>query len=151
MAKYGFVEEASRPGGRSRPWRITDLGFTIARDDQGVASPAEALRNVLIQAQVDRSFRWAREAPAAAEPWQDFGGQSETVIWLTRAEAAQLDEELAHLLNRFPGRLQNRASRPEGAQPIEVVVLTHPFSGDVSGNGPGEGGSSRGVGPEGEP
>ncbi len=127
LAKYGFVEEAPRGRGRSRPWRVTDLGFSITAEDPGAEVAAEVLSEVALRLQVNRSRWWARNQRAAPRQWRDFGGQSETVWWVTREEAADLEQELQRLVYRFRGRLRDRASRPEDARPIEFVGLLHPF------------------------
>lgn len=50
-------------------------------------------------------------------------------IYLTPAEARQLARDSLALLARFAGRMNEPASRPAGAVPLEVVVLSRRLPG----------------------
>ncbi|MCX4981474.1 helix-turn-helix domain-containing protein [Streptomyces sp. NBC_00572] len=118
LAKYGFVEEAGPMPGRSRPWRVTRLGWSTENDapaDTAVA--ARHLGELTLERQLDRHRAHERDAHRAHTVW-----------WATPDEAAELQGEIDELVMRYRDRLQDPSKRPEGAEAIEVVILTHPFA-----------------------
>jgi hypothetical protein len=128
LAKYGFVEETGGGTGRSRPWRTTHLGYTVDAADpsdaeSGVA--AQALTEIALRRQVERNLRWQRSARTVPPEWRELGLTSETVWWVTPAEATALEAELTDLLYRFRERLVDPGTRPDDARPVEVVALMH--------------------------
>ncbi|MET9886275.1 helix-turn-helix domain-containing protein [Streptomyces sp. NPDC006430] len=137
LAKYGFVEEAGPMPGRSRPWRITRLGWITsdARDDEEHAVAARHLDGMTLERQLQRHRAHGGDATPAPAPApapegprpRATRGHAQTVWWVTPDEAAELQGQIDDLLQRYRDRLQDPATRPAGAVPIEVVVLTHPF------------------------
>jgi len=130
LARYGFVEETGEGTGRSRPWRVTSLGYTT--DGGAGSTPAEdlaarTLGEVALARSLDRHRRWRRAQGAAPEPWRTVGAAQETVWWVTPEEAAALQAEVEALTYRFRSRLLDAASRPDGARPVEFVGLVHGF------------------------
>lgn len=119
LAKYGFVEEAGPVPGRSRPWRITQLGWSL-EDSSGDEAHAVAVRR-LGEMTLDRQLERHRAHDQGAE-------RAHTVWWVTPDEAAELRGKIEELVMRYRDRLQDPTNRPADAEAIEVVVLTHPFS-----------------------
>ncbi|WP_063991976.1 MULTISPECIES: helix-turn-helix domain-containing protein [unclassified Streptomyces] len=124
LAKYGFVEEAGPMPGRSRPWRITRLGWSLENEapdgttearEHAVA--ARHLGDMTLERQLDRH----RSHDHGAE-------RAHTVWWVTPDEAAELRADIDELVMRYRDRLQDPAARPPEAEAVEVVVLTHPFA-----------------------
>ena len=113
LEQWGIVERDESADGRERPWRATADHFRV---------PASAHRAA--GAALSRTFLvpWVAELEAglerAADDLADGGpGELSTLsrgrVWLTVAEAKQLDRELRALLKPY----QSRTSRkhPEGA------------------------------------
>ena len=127
LARYGFVEEAGRGAGRSRPWRVTTIGFsyTDGGDDPAVGVAADRLTELALRRQLDRHARWRQERRALPERWRAVGGPGETVWWVTPEEAADLEAEIHALLMRYRDRLRDPSARPAGAAAVEFVTLTH--------------------------
>ncbi|MER6200563.1 helix-turn-helix domain-containing protein [Streptomyces sp. NPDC001586] len=129
LAKFGFVEEAGRGPGRSRPWQVTRLGWTLdgPTSDTEDDVAGEALVEIALQRQLERHHHFNRQRSDYPAGWQGAGGESHTVWWVTPDEAAALQREIDDLIYRFRDRLEDPALRPTGASPVEVVVLSHLF------------------------
>lgn len=127
LAKYGFVEETGGGPGRARPWRAVNVGFTFVPElDDPVADVAgDRLSELTLGRQLDRHAAWRRDRRALPEQWRRVGGTTQTVWWVTPAEATELEAEIAALGMRFRDRLVDPTRRPEGSAAVEVVALTH--------------------------
>ena len=152
LAKYGLVEEADAGAGagRSRPWRVTQVGITTRQDqpdpsvDSARVDPAfeiadETLTDVVLQRTLARQRRWSRRKRTAEPAWRDIGRTAQTVWWVTAEEAAEVSAEIEALLFRFSQRLADPAVRPAGARPIEFVAMVHPFDDQPADSHPSEG------------
>ena len=53
-------------------------------------------------------------------------GESQRLRYLTLAEAAELQDQLRAVLDRFTERNDNPAARPPGAMPVEMLLLSYP-------------------------
>ena len=133
LARFGLVEEANDvvSTGRSRPWRVTHVGYTtgdtVARNDIAVELAAETLSEVVLERAVDRHHDWQRRQRAAEPAWRVIGGLSQTVWWATAEEAAALRKAINALTDQFRDRLADPSTRPPGSRPVEFVALVHPF------------------------
>lgn len=119
LAKYGFVEEADPMPGRSRPWRITQLGWSLedAPSDNAHAVAARHLGEMTLDRQLERHRA------------HDHGTErAHTVWWVTPDELAELRSEIQELVMQYRDRLQDPTTRPPDAEAIEAVILTHPFA-----------------------
>jgi DNA-binding transcriptional ArsR family regulator len=131
LAKYGFVEEAGGGHGRSRPWRLTGIGwsFTPGGDpDAEVAS--EAAVRLFRQRQLARYETWRRTRGAYPEQWRQASEDSEYLFYLTAEEMAQLGRELEDVLMRWfklEERLNDPARRPPGSLPVELLLFSFPI------------------------
>lgn len=127
LARYGFVEEAGRGVGRSRPWRVVTIGFSHGDDGDGPAGEiaGDRLAGLTLRRQLDHHAQWRQDRRALPERWRRVGGHSETVWWVTPDEAAELDEQISALVMRYRDRLGDPAARPAGAAAVEFVALTH--------------------------
>ena len=54
-------------------------------------------------------------------------GESEFTLYLTPDELAALDDEVTSILLRYQDRLADPALRPEGSQPIEVLLMAYRY------------------------
>jgi DNA-binding transcriptional ArsR family regulator len=128
LAKYGFVEEAERGPGRRRPWRRTyvTMRFGVVHDDRETAAAAETLADVLRGRYLERVERAAARRHLDPPEWREVTGQSEFLLYVTPDELRAVDEEVTDVLRRFRDRIADRAARPDGARPIEVLLFAHP-------------------------
>ncbi|MGH9067240.1 MAG: helix-turn-helix domain-containing protein [Acidimicrobiales bacterium] len=130
LARYGFVEEAGGGKGRARPWRMTSIGMQMANvhEDPETEVAANALAGLLRERQLGRYRAWMETRASYPRQWREAAGDSEYVFYLTVEELEALSAELtALLLPRFRERLTDRSARPEGALPVELLVLSYPF------------------------
>jgi DNA-binding transcriptional ArsR family regulator len=129
LAKYGFVEEAPREGGRRRPWRATHVGttFTDVHDDPETTQAAMGLERVLR----DRNLRRAQVGLDArlAQPaeWRRVLGLSDYTLYVTPDELRAVDEAILALLRRYHDRIEDPSQRPDGSLPIQVLWMAYPY------------------------
>ena len=95
-----------RTRGRLRP-RASWTGFWIDRTTERARASLQAKHS------------WPPE-------WQGALGESQSLRYLTLAEAAELQDQLRAVLDRFTERNDNPAARPPGAMPVEVLLLSYP-------------------------
>jgi DNA-binding transcriptional ArsR family regulator len=130
LAKYGFVEEAGGGKGRSRPWRMTSIGHTIAstHDDPETAIAASTLVRLIRERQLDRYRAWRETQATYPREWRDAASDSEFVFYLTAQELDDLNKELLALLRpRVLERLTDPSERPPGSVPVEMLIFSYPM------------------------
>jgi DNA-binding transcriptional ArsR family regulator len=130
LAKYGFVEEAGGGKGRSRPWRMTSIGHTIAatHDDPQTAIAASTLVRLIRERQLDRYRAWRETQSTFPREWRDAASDSEYVFYLTAQELDDLNQELLALLRpRVLERLTDPSQRPPGSVPVEMLIFSYPM------------------------
>jgi DNA-binding transcriptional ArsR family regulator len=132
LAKYGFVEEAGGGHGRSRPWRMTGLGWSFS---PGGDPEAEIASEAALRLFRERSFAryetWRRTRGTYSRQWQDAADDSEYLFYLTAEELAQLGRELQDVLMRWrqlEGRLEDPARRPPDSVPVETLLFSFPIN-----------------------
>ena len=54
-------------------------------------------------------------------------GESEYIAYLTPDEAREFEAEVEQLYRRFEDRLDHPERRPDGAMPIEMLLLNYPL------------------------
>ncbi|HEX6451999.1 MAG TPA: helix-turn-helix domain-containing protein [Trebonia sp.] len=134
LAKYGFVEEAGGGRGRERPWRRMHESLNITSRQQ-VDPRARAAAEVLGSAFRDRwldRIRRAFTARAWPGEWDETATASNSVRFLTPAEAVEMTAELRQVVDRYRDRNYDPASRPEGALPVDINIFSYPRA-DLSG------------------
>ena len=144
LAKYGFVTEAGGGKGRSRPWRMTTIGMSLAapHDDPEAEIASGSLVRMLRERQLDRYRAWRETRMGYPPQWRAAAGDAEYMFYLTAEELAQVAAELAALLtDRYADRLTDPALRPAGSVPVEVLTLAYPIGLPPAGTGgPADGG-----------
>jgi DNA-binding transcriptional ArsR family regulator len=149
LAKYGFVEEAGGGQGRSRPWRMTSVGmsFTSNREDPETQLATNAVTQLFRERQFARYQAWLETRHVFPPNWRKAATDSQFLFYLTADELAELNEELVRrLLPRFMERITDRARRPAGSVPVELILLTYPIrlpAGDGDGEADGHGDGDR--------
>jgi DNA-binding transcriptional ArsR family regulator len=131
LAKYGFVEEAGGGRGRSRPWRLTGIGWSFTPGGDPAAELAsEAALRLFRERQFARYETWRRTRGAYPPQWRQASEDSEYLFYLTAEETAQLGRELQDVLMRWfrlEGRLNDPARRPPGSLPVEMLLFSFPI------------------------
>jgi DNA-binding transcriptional ArsR family regulator len=131
LAKYGLVEEAGGGQGRSRPWRMTSLGWSFAPGGDPAAEIAsEAALRVFRERALARYDTWRRNRGTYSPQWREAAQDSEYLFYLTAEELAQLGSELTEVLMRWrqlEGRLEDPARRPADSLPVEALIFSFPI------------------------
>jgi DNA-binding transcriptional ArsR family regulator len=131
LAKYGFVEEAGGGQGRSRPWRLTSIGWSFSPGlDPAAELASEAAFRLFRERQLARYETWRRTRSAYSPEWREASADDGYLFYLTVEELAQLNQELREVLMRWfqlEGRLDDPSRRPAGAVPVEGLLLDYPI------------------------
>lgn len=126
LARYGFVEETGTGKGRARPWRLTATSMDIAGGgDADSELAATALIGLVRERAFERHRQWQEVRGRSPERWREAAGESQLLLWVTVEELEEVQAMLLAVQERYAGRLQDPASRPAGALPVEVLVLSH--------------------------
>jgi DNA-binding transcriptional ArsR family regulator len=136
LAKYGFVEEAEGGRGRSRPWRLVNLG-TQFEDDPGnpeLSVAGEAFSRVLHERHFQRLQQFLNERRSYPPEWRAAAFSSSTVTYLTAEEMKKFGEEITDLLSEYRERSYDVEKRPEGSRAVGIVAFGHPLRPTPSGN-----------------
>jgi hypothetical protein len=128
---YGYVVEAGGGKGRERPWRRAhvELHITTEQEDPGAALAAEELGQFWLDTTLGRAHSLLTRRRAWPEEWRRTGllGESEYIAYMTPDEAREFDAEVTQLYRRFEDRLDHPERRPDGAMPIEMLLLNYPL------------------------
>jgi hypothetical protein len=76
---------------------------------------------------LDRAAAALRRKRSWPAGWLGNLGESQTISYITPAEAKELQEVLLAALWRYRERTADRSLRPPGAMPIEYLVLSYPL------------------------
>ena len=136
LAKYGFVEEAEGGRGRSRPWRLVNLGtsFTDDKDDPELSVAAQTFSRVIIERNNERAQRWLDERRSYPQKWRKAAFASFSVTYLTPEELDQLGEEMTELMSKYRDRSLDMNARPAGSRAVSISAVGHPLPLSPSGN-----------------
>jgi DNA-binding transcriptional ArsR family regulator len=135
LAKYGFIEEGSSVPGRARPWRVRSAGHAwdgIGADDETNAA-ASALTSVFLERDIARLREWLEREPSADPEWRRSAFLSESLLYLTREELAEVGRMITDLLLTFAERI-DPALRPDGSTPVQVLAAGFPLPSSETGN-----------------
>jgi DNA-binding transcriptional ArsR family regulator len=130
LAKYGFVEEAGSGRGRRRPWQMTQFGFRMStvQEDPATEIAASALASLIRSGQLERFRSWRRDETSYPRAWRSAAIDDHYLYWLTADELAAVGDRIREmLLPLVRERLEDPSQRPEGAVPVELLVLGYPI------------------------
>jgi DNA-binding transcriptional ArsR family regulator len=125
LATFGLVTDADPdevPGDkRQRWWKAAARGFRIEPGDGPEYEAAyELLGRQMIEAGREQVDTWLREtAPRLSPEWRHAASFSNTAVWLTPDEVAELSSQFDELLGAYVNRPE--ADRPAGAAPVRVL------------------------------
>ncbi|MBF8189151.1 helix-turn-helix domain-containing protein, partial [Nonomuraea sp. K274] len=113
LAKYGFVEQAEAKDERERPWKVTE---STQEWDEGTRPDQVAARGLLEQVIVERALarlvEWRQRRADEPAAWKGAGGVSNTYLYATPEEFAQLTESVEALLKPLRARVDDPSARP---------------------------------------
>jgi DNA-binding transcriptional ArsR family regulator len=130
LQRFGFVEEAGGSRGRSRPWRMTELGlnFSTEEGDPATRIAASALYQIVRGRQLERYRIWRETQAGYPAAWRDAALDSQSLAWMTAEELKALGERLREEIPGLYERIEDPSARPEGALPVELLLLGHPIA-----------------------
>ena len=136
LAKYGFVEEAEGGHGRSRPWRLVNLGtsFEDEPDNPELTVAGEAFSRVVQERNFARLEQFLNERTSFPPEWRSAAFSSSTITYLTPEEMKEFGNDITELLSRYRDRTFDVDKRPEGSKAVAVVAFGHPLRPTPSGN-----------------
>ena len=131
LAKYGFVEEAGGGKGRARPWRMTTIGMSFGETRDNDPEYEIASRALALMAR-ERSFEryrtWIETQASYPRVWRDAAGNNEALFYVTPEELKQLNLDVTTLvMSRYFERLTDESTRPPGAVPVEMLIMSWPL------------------------
>jgi DNA-binding transcriptional ArsR family regulator len=136
LAKYGFVEEAEGGRGRSRPWRLVNLGtsFEDEPDNPELTVAGEAISRIVHERNFERVQQFLNERSAYPPEWRSAAFSSSTITYLTPEEMKEFGEEINKVLSKYRDRTFDVDQRPEGSKAVAIVAFGHPLRPTPSGN-----------------
>ena len=135
LGKYGFLEEAPPGPGRVRPWRIGSVqhSWDELGADAETNAAASALTSVVLERDLDRLRDWIARQGAAPPEWRTAAFMSESLLFLTPAELAELGEQITELIVRYADRV-DPGRRPEGSAAVQAIAVGIPVRATATGN-----------------
>ncbi|GAA2755841.1 hypothetical protein GCM10009872_12010 [Actinopolymorpha rutila] len=134
LAKYGFVVEAERGKGRSRPWR--DATGALMIPDAELEGEARRAAVAMVQGMrmmlVRQIERWVNERSGYPKKWQATGFEMEFRTRMTAEELKKVGQQIQELLEPFKHR---PSGVPKGAKAVAVAAWgfpTEPPTGESS-------------------
>ena len=129
LARYGLVEEAGGGKGRERPWRraITGMNLEETHEDPQTAAAAGVLGQFWTNTTLDRARAALLNRSSWGDQWRTALGESQSLRYVTVAEAEELQAELLAVLDRFGERTDDPSARPPDALPVEYLILGYPL------------------------
>ncbi len=131
LAKYGLVEEAGGGQRRERPWRATAMftDWPDASEDPETATAADLLTGVIAEQWLEHLLRWIERRSAEPAQWQEAAVFTDSALYVTAAELAELGNDIRQLFDGYLDRLTDPALRPPGARLVSFVRIAHPVVG----------------------
>ena len=121
LAKYGFVEEAERGKGRSRPWREVKGGLLVREEEldgearRAAVAMARARRSILLR----RIERWVGERSSYSKRWQTVGFEMEFQTRMTVDELRRVSRQIGEILEPFK---RPAADVPKSAKAVTIAA-----------------------------
>lgn len=132
LAKYGLVEEAPEraANGRERWWRAVHQRtvwdpVSLAKDPE-MRIAGEMMQRTILRRWFDKLERYVEAEATLERDWVEAAASSDTLLFLTAEELAELRDELESLAARWEARSDIKR---DGA--AQVTMLYHAFRSDT--------------------
>jgi predicted ArsR family transcriptional regulator len=129
LAKWGMVEEAGGGRGRERPWRATATGteWPDGGPTPEAAEASEMLTRVVVERWFEEAVGWVARRREESKEWTEAATLSDRILYLTPAELADLDRQIAALLEPYLRRIAEPDERPAGSRAVSFIQLGFPL------------------------
>ncbi len=125
LAKYGFVVEAERGKGRSRPWRDAtgELMIPDAELEGEARRAAVAMVRGMRMMLVRQIERWVDERSGYPKKWQATGFEMEFRTRMTAEELKRVGRQIQEVLEPFK---RPASEVPKGAKAVAIAAWGFP-------------------------
>ena len=125
------MEEAPGGTGRQRPWRAASLGmrWNDVDDSPELQRAGDALSQVLVEREVARLAEWRARGHEEDPAWRESATANQSMLWLTAAELAEINEAIRDLFTRGMERHDDPGARPEDARLCALMAWGVPAYG----------------------
>lgn len=125
LERVGMIERIESTDGRERPWRAKGTGITVTSSASRLALAAtETLASTVVNRLSEQLSEWIARGDSESADWREIAGVSNSRLWLTREEAAQIEVECRDVVERYRGR--SAAKHPEGSRRVRFAFLLFP-------------------------
>lgn len=131
LAEHGFVTEAGGGTGRQRPWQSAHTGMQWDDPEPGADVEASlagtALTRTLLDREMARLLAAVDRRPHDDQEWRDATSITQSAMWLTADELAEVNTAVTELLMRNRERLEHPELRPDGARLCAFMAWGVPY------------------------
>ncbi|MCK0111601.1 winged helix-turn-helix domain-containing protein [Ornithinimicrobium sp. F0845] len=127
LAKYGYIERAESRG-REKPWRVVAGGYDLrpGADQPGSVTAVAEVAALHVLRETERVRAYLADLSSETLDWMNASTVTSGSFWATAEETAQYSEDLRRLNERFAGRSDDPALRPEGARQVRMFAAVNP-------------------------
>ena len=148
LAKWGIVRAADSAGvradgteptdGRERRWRRGGTGLLMESVAPGTESATAMIAARSFDLTRDKTMRFLQRSSQESQFWLDNATISQSEIWMTEAEAFELNQQIFEIAERFRRERRTARSHPDGARLVHASFVVVPVNEPApSGDGPG--------------
>ena len=129
LAKWGIVRVADAPedaDGRERRWRRGGSGLFMESLAPGTESATAMIAARSFDRTRDTTMRFLQRSSQESEFWRDNATISQSEIWITAAEAAELNHTILEITERFRRERRTSRTHPDGARLVHTSFVIVP-------------------------
>ena len=129
LAKAGFIEPAPSRG-REKPWRPVSRTrqFDVDPSDPASYRAVSELVGLQVLREAERFREFMATETRVPDGWHDTVTLTTSSFWATADEMRELVETVTRLTDRFDGRAEDPALRPDGARHARLFATVNPDS-----------------------
>jgi DNA-binding transcriptional ArsR family regulator len=126
LERAGLIERAESQGdGRERPWRAKGTSLTVSSSSSHLAHTATTTLALGVVDRIRKDFLgWMAVAEADDPDWREASGVSNSLLWVTKEEAAEIERVIRGKVDELRGRTES--DRPAGARRVRFTAMLFP-------------------------
>ncbi len=127
LAKAGFIEPAPSRG-REKPWRPVSRTrqFDVDPSDPASYHAVSELVGLQVLREAERFRAFMATEASVPDGWHDTVTLTTSSFWAPADEMRELVETVTRLTDRFDGRSEGPALRPDGARHARLFATVNP-------------------------
>lgn len=129
LAKWGIVrvaDDAEHADGRERRWRRGGSGLFMESLAPGTESATAMIAARSFDVTRDKTMRFLQRSSKESEFWRDNATISQADIWITAAEAVELNKTILEITDRFRRERRTSRTHPDGARLVHTSFVVVP-------------------------